>query len=73
MWKFQEIRQQLKLEDEPLVALDIVAALEGASADVGTAGTVKASDHTTLLDAALLDASLWAPVDEIAAVGPLRK
>jgi len=29
---------------EPLVALNIVAALEGASADVGTAGT--ASDHT---------------------------
>jgi hypothetical protein len=40
------------------VALDIVAALEGAGADVGTAGTAKASDHTTLLDAALLDANL---------------
>jgi hypothetical protein len=35
-------------------------------------GTAKASDHTTLLDAALLDASLCGhPVDEIAAVGPL--
>ena len=64
----------MKLEDEPLVALDIVAAHEGAGADVGTAGTAKASDHATLLDAALLDASLCGhPVDEIAAVGPLRK
>jgi len=59
-------------EDEALVALDIVAALEGAGAEVtGSAGTAKEAlkiiDNTSL-DAALLDANLRGqPVDEIAA------
>jgi CheY-like chemotaxis protein len=59
------------VEDEPLVALDIVATLEGAGAEVGSAGTAKEALHiidTTSLDAALLDANLRGhPVDEIAA------
>ena len=60
------------VEDEPLVALDIVAALEGVGAEVvGSAGTAKEAlsliDDTSL-DAALLDANLRGhPVDEIAA------
>ena len=62
----------LVVEDEPLVALDIVAALEGVGAEVvGSAGTAKEAlsliDDTSL-DAALLDANLRGhPVDEIAA------
>jgi len=65
-------KRVLVVEDEPLVALDIVAALEGAGADVvGSAGTAKEALHiidNTLLDAALLDANLRGhPVGEIAA------
>jgi CheY-like chemotaxis protein len=62
----------LVVEDEPLVALDIAATLEGAGAVVaGSAGTAKEAlsiiDNTSL-DAALLDANLRGqPVDEIAA------
>jgi CheY-like chemotaxis protein len=62
----------LVVEDEPLVALDIVATLESAGAKVmGSAGTAK--DALNIidkmpLDAALLDANLRGyPVDEIAA------
>ena len=62
----------LVVEDEPLVALDIVAALEGVGAEVvGSAGTAKEAlslIDDTALDAALLDANLRGhPVDEIAA------
>jgi signal transduction histidine kinase/DNA-binding response OmpR family regulator len=65
-------KRVLVVEDEALLALDIVAALEGAGADVvGSAGTAKEALHiidNTLLDAALLDANLRGhPVDEIAA------
>jgi PAS domain S-box-containing protein len=65
-------KRLLVVEDEALVALDIVAALEGAGADVvATAGTAKEALHiidTASLDAALLDANLRGrPVDEIAA------
>ena len=65
-------KRVLVVEDEPLVALDIVAALEGAGVDVvGSAGTAKEALHiidNTLLDAALLDANLRGhPVGEIAA------
>jgi CheY-like chemotaxis protein len=65
-------KRVLVVEDEPLVALDIVAELEGAGADVvGSAGTAKEALHiidNTLLDAALLDANLRGhPVGEIAA------
>jgi CheY-like chemotaxis protein len=65
-------KRLLAVEDEPLVALDIIAALEGAGADVvGSAGTAKEAlniiDNLSP-DAALLDANLCAhPVDEIAA------
>ena len=60
------------VEDEPLVALDIVAALEGVGAEVvGSAGTAQEAlslIDDTALDAALLDANLRGhPVDEIAA------
>jgi CheY-like chemotaxis protein len=64
-------KRLLVVEDEPVVALDIVAALEGAGAEVvGSAGTAKEAlniiDHTPL-HAALLDANLRGqPVDEIA-------
>jgi CheY-like chemotaxis protein len=62
----------LVVEDEPLVALDILAALEGAGADVvGSAGTAKEAlgiIESASLDAALLDANLRGhPVDGIAA------
>ena len=64
--------QILVVEDEPLVALDIVAALEAAGAEVlGTAGTAK--EALTLINntepaAALLDGNLRGQsVDEIAA------
>jgi signal transduction histidine kinase/DNA-binding response OmpR family regulator len=65
-------KRLLVVEDEALVALDIVAALEGAGAEVaGMAGTAKEALNiigTTALDAALLDANLRGhPVDEIAA------
>jgi CheY-like chemotaxis protein len=65
-------KRLLVVEDEPPVALDIVAALEAAGADVvGPAGTAKEAlniiDNMSL-DAALLDANLRGhPVDEIAA------
>jgi PAS domain S-box-containing protein len=62
----------LVIEDEPLVALDIVAALEEAGAVVaGSTGTTDEALHlieSTSLDAALLDANLQSePVDDIAA------
>jgi signal transduction histidine kinase/DNA-binding response OmpR family regulator len=62
----------LVVEDEPLVALDIVAALEAAGAEVaGSAGTAKEAlrmIESVPLDAALLDANLRGhSVDEIAA------
>ena len=62
----------LVVEDEPLVALDIVAALENAGAEVaGQSGTTREALNvieSTSLDAALLDANLRnQPVDEIAA------
>ena len=65
-------KRVLVVEDEALVALDIIAALEYAGADVtGPAGTAKealAIIDGTPLDAALLDANLRGhPVDEIAA------
>ena len=65
-------KRLLVVDDEPLVALDIVSALESAGADVvGPAGTAKealAIIGKTTLDAALLDANLRGqPVDEIAA------
>jgi signal transduction histidine kinase/DNA-binding response OmpR family regulator len=65
-------KRLLVVEDEALVALDIVAALESASADVvGTASTAKEALNiidATSLDGALLDANLRGhPVDEIAA------
>jgi two-component sensor histidine kinase len=64
-------KRLLVVEDEALVALDIVAALEGAGAEVtGSAGTAKDALNiidNTALDAALLDANLRGdPVDEIA-------
>ena len=60
------------VEDEPLLALDNVAALEGAGATVlGPAGTVREAlgiIGSAPLDAAVLDANLQGhPVDEIAA------
>jgi CheY-like chemotaxis protein len=62
----------LVVKDEPLAALDIVAALEGIGDEVvGSAGTAKEAlsvIDNTALDAALLDANLRGhPVDEIAA------
>jgi signal transduction histidine kinase/DNA-binding response OmpR family regulator len=65
-------KRVLVVEDEALVALDIVAALEAAGADVaGSAGSAKEALHiidNTLLDAALLDANLRGhPVDDITA------
>jgi two-component sensor histidine kinase/CheY-like chemotaxis protein len=65
-------KRLLVVEDEPLVALDIVGALEGGGAEmVESAGTAKEAlniiDNTSL-DAALLDGNLRGhPVDEIAA------
>ena len=64
-------KRLLVVEDEVLVALDIVTALEGAGAVVaGSAGTAKDAlniINNTSLDAALLDANLRGdPVDEIA-------
>jgi len=64
-------KRLLVVEDEALVALDIMTALEGAGAEVaGSAGTAKdalAIINTAPLDAALLDANLRGdPVDEIA-------
>jgi PAS domain S-box-containing protein len=64
-------KRLLVVEDEALVALDIVATLEGAGAEVvGSAGTAKDAlniINSTALDAALLDANLRGdPVNEIA-------
>lgn len=64
-------RKILVVEDEPLVALDIVTALEDAGAEVtGPIGTVKdalEAIRTSKLDAALLDGNLRGePVHEIA-------
>lgn len=64
-------KRLLVVEDEALVALDIVAALEGAGAEVaGSAGTARDAlniINSGPLDAALLDANLRGdPVDEIA-------
>jgi signal transduction histidine kinase/DNA-binding response OmpR family regulator len=74
----KDVRQRLAgkrllvVEDEALVALDIVASLEGAGAEVtGSAGTAREALKIigdTPLDAALLDANLRGqPVDDIAA------
>lgn len=65
-------KRLLIVEDEPLVRLDIVGALEAAGAEVvGSAGTAKealAIIDRVPLDAALLDANLRGrPVDDIAA------
>jgi signal transduction histidine kinase len=65
-------KRLLVIEDESLVALDIVAVLEGAGADVvGLAGTAKEALKIigdTAVDAALLDANLRGlAVDDIAA------
>jgi two-component sensor histidine kinase len=62
----------LVVEDEPLVALDVVAALENAGAEIagqsGSTGEALNVIESTSLDAALLDANLRSqPVDEIAA------
>jgi PAS domain S-box-containing protein len=62
----------LVVEDEPLVALDVVAALKNAGAEIaGQSGTTREALNvieSTSLDAALLDANLRGqPVDEIAA------
>jgi len=62
----------LVVEDEPLVALDVVASLEQAGADiagsVGSAAEALALIGSKRLDAALLDANLAGrPVDDIAA------
>jgi PAS domain S-box-containing protein len=64
-------KRLLVVEDEVLVAMDIVAALEGAGAEVvGSAATAKDAlniINNTSLDAALLDANLRGdPVTEIA-------
>ena len=71
-------KRLLVVEDEALVALDIVTALEGAGAEVvGSAGTAKDAlniINNTPLDAALLDANLRGdPVDEIASALIARK
>ncbi len=65
-------RRFLVVEDEPLVALDVIAGLEEAGADiVGSTGTIEEAlqiIESTPLDAALLDANLRGhPVDDIAA------
>jgi CheY-like chemotaxis protein len=65
-------RRLLVVEDEPLVALDIVSGLQDAGAEIaGPAGTEKDAlqiVETTALDAALLDANLHGrPVDQVAA------
>jgi CheY-like chemotaxis protein len=62
----------LVVEDEPLVALDLVAGLEDAGAEVaGPTGTAEEALRiiaSTSLDGALLDANLHGrPVNEIAA------
>src|SRR5208282_2961430 len=64
-------KRLLVVEDEVLVAMDIVAALEGAGAEVvGSPATAKDAlniINDTSLDAALLDANLRGdPVTEIA-------
>ncbi len=65
-------KQVLVVEDEPLVALDLVGTLEEAGLKaVGPASTAKAAIRlieTTTLDGALLDANLKGrPVDDIVA------
>ena len=64
-------RRLLVVEDEPLVALDIAAALEDAGAEVAQSGTVREAleiIERSSLDAALLDANLHGQsVDQIAA------
>jgi signal transduction histidine kinase/DNA-binding response OmpR family regulator len=62
----------LVIEDEPLVALDLVAGLEEAGAEiVGSAGTVEEALQligSAPMDAVLLDANLRGrPVDDLAA------
>ncbi|MGC1577212.1 MAG: response regulator [Beijerinckiaceae bacterium] len=65
-------RRLLVIEDEPLVALDLVAGLEEAGAEiVGSAGTVEEAlqlIESASIDAVLLDANLRGrPVDDLAA------
>jgi CheY-like chemotaxis protein len=65
-------KRLLVVEDEPVLALDIIAALENAGAQVagsaGTAAEALSAVATASVDAALLDANLRGqPVDEIAA------
>jgi PAS domain S-box-containing protein len=65
-------KRVIVIEDEPLVAMDLEACLEGAGCDVvGTAGTVrdaKALCAEAECDAALIDVNLGGqPVDELAA------
>jgi CheY-like chemotaxis protein len=69
---------RLVVEDEPLVALEIVACLEDAGAEIhGQAGTVKDAIRiieSASFDAALLDNNLGGePVDEITAALTRRK
>jgi two-component sensor histidine kinase len=67
----------LVVEDEPLIALDITAALQEAGAEtVGSSTATEALDiiGSNELDAALLDGNLQGtPVDEIAAALSRRK
>ena len=68
----------LVVEDEPLVALDIVAGLKDGGAQVaGPVGTIKDALHvidTKSFDAALLDGNVHGqPVDEIAAALTRRR
>jgi two-component sensor histidine kinase len=65
-------RRFLVVDDEPLVALDMVAGLEEAGAQIagpaGTAAEALRIIESTSLDGAMLDANLHGqPVDEIAA------
>ncbi len=71
-------RRLLVIEDEPLVALDIVAGLEDAGAEIlGPAGTERDALRlidTEMADAALLDANLHGrPVDQVAAALARRR
>jgi len=71
-------RRLLVIEDEPLVALDLVAGLEEAGAEiVGSAGTVEEAlqlIESASIDAVLLDANLRGrPVDDLAAALTRKK
>jgi signal transduction histidine kinase/DNA-binding response OmpR family regulator len=71
-------RRFLVIEDEPLVALDIVAGLEESGAEiVGSAGTVEEAVQlidSTSMDAVLLDGNLRGrPVDDLAAALTRKK